>query len=131
MTNVEVTKEFTFDAAHSLPGYRGDCGRLHGHTYKLEITVDGGVNQWTGMVCDFKDLKAMVQDCILRHLDHSHLNEIGLRGFPSMMPTAEKMVVWMAEVLHDNIFKSNLPFQLRRVRLWETPTSHATWSRVK
>lgn len=116
-----VTKETTFDSAHYLPDYQGDCGHLHGHTYKLQITL--GVDEPsfleydTGMIADFKDLKEIIQtrlDC----LDHNCLNKI------IQNPTAENLVLWIRSQIIDD-----LP-DLYSIRLWETPTSFAEWRRV-
>ena len=117
---ISVTKIWTFDSAHRLPNYRGKCANLHGHTYKLEVTVVGPM-QANGMVLDFSLLSRFVKDEIVEKLDHAYLNDI----FEN--PTAEMMVCWIRDVLKSNWSIEALPGTLSRVRLWETPTSYATW----
>lgn len=68
-----LSREFTFDAAHSLPDYPGKCARIHGHTYTLIVTVEGDLDQ-SGMVMDFFKIKEIVED-ILAPLDHHYLND--------------------------------------------------------
>ena len=121
--HVEVVKEFTFDAAHYLPGYKGPCGRLHGHTWKLQVGVTGHIDGQTGMVMDFKDLKATVQDEVISVLDHTCLNEYDpdRASFPNLKPTAEFMLCWLVTVL-----KARLP-NITFIRLYESATSYAEW----
>lgn len=118
-----VTKIFHFEAAHSLPDYKGACHNLHGHSYKLEVTVGGRVQahgEKKGMIIDFKDLKSVVHKFILNKLDHSNLNEM----FDN--PTAEDMVRYIGNVLYP-VFKSEA-LELVRVRLWETNDSYAEYT---
>ena len=68
-----VLKEFEFDAAHYLPEYNGKCERLHGHTYKLVVKVQGTPDH-EGMVIDFIRLKNIVKENVLVHLDHACIN---------------------------------------------------------
>jgi len=126
--DVMVVKEFTFDAAHFLPGYAGACGSLHGHTYRLQVGIKGEVDPEFGMVIDFSTLKNDVFAAVICRLDHSFLNEpvnpnIYVPGFPMHMPSAENMVLWIRDRLLDRFSPKYLAF----VRLWETPTSYAEW----
>src|SRR2546421_12500234 len=75
---VSLWKEFTFEAAHRLPGVPTGhkCARLHGHSYRLIVHVSGDVDPVTGMVIDFADVKAAVKPLIEAHLDHYYLNEV-------------------------------------------------------
>lgn len=121
---VTVVKEFTFDAAHYLPGYEGACQNLHGHTYRLQVGFKGEVDEKTGMVIDFSQIKKQIGKLVNR-LDHAYLNQIDFMYFPKEMPTAENMVVWLV----NRIQTAPLDFvkQLEFVRLYETPTSYAEW----
>jgi len=110
-----VTKEFTFDAAHKLTKYHGKCEKLHGHTYKLQVTVEGQPDD-EGMVMDFVELKTLVTKKVLDKLDHSYLNDL-LEN-----PSAENIAVWIWEQLKNDV-KGNL----YEVKLWETPTSFVTY----
>lgn len=124
MTAISVTKIFKFDAAHFLPEHSGKCADLHGHTYRLEVTVarkDGGLvaeGSSAGMVIDFSDLKAIVQREIIEKVDHKMLNDI----FP-FRTTAENMVIRFYEVLEQQL--TPLDVEILKLRLWETQTSFA------
>ena len=89
-----VLKEFEFDAAHYLPEYNGKCERLHGHTYKLVVKVQGTPDH-EGMVIDFIRLKNIVKENVLVHLDHACINDI----LPQ--PSAENISVWVWNKLKD------------------------------
>lgn len=125
---VEVTKEFTFDSCHQLLAYQGACERLHGHTYKLQVTVQGKVDH-RGIVIDFKDLKKEVNRLIIDNLDHYNLNDK-----LEMNTTAENMVVYFYELLEkyfeDVSIQEERYITLREVKLWETPTSYASYRGV-
>lgn len=89
-----VTKEFTFDAAHHLTKYYGKCERIHGHTYKLLVTVSGEI-QKNDMIIDFIILKRVVNKHILQYLDHHDLNEI------LDNPTTESLALWIWKKLEN------------------------------
>ena len=108
-----LTKEFAFDAAHKLLNYKGPCGRLHGHTYRLRVTISGAV-QKNGMVMDFADLKKIVTERVLAKLDHTYLNRV------IKQPTAENIVSWIWHQV-----EKYLP--LYEIKLWETPNSFVTY----
>ena len=113
-----VTKEFTFDAAHKLTDYHGKCENLHGHTYKLHVTVKGAVKK-NGLVMDFVELKKIVNEKILDKLDHAYLNDF----FKN--PSAEIIVKWIWNNIKD---LKKYGVQLYEVKLWETPTSFVTYN---
>jgi len=102
---MRLCREFYFDAAHFIPNYKGKCEQLHGHTYKLEIVIEGDVKK-DGMVVDFAKMKDIVEATVLEKLDHQALNEL----FEN--PTAEHILNWIAGQL-----KGKLP--LSSIRLWE------------
>lgn len=109
-----IFKEFTFEAAHRLPyvpeGHK--CGRLHGHSFRVEAHVQGPVDAARGWVCDFADVKVAFQP-LLDRLDHTYLNEIpGLAN-----PTSENLARWIWREL-----SSSLP-GLARIVVRETCTS--------
>jgi 6-pyruvoyltetrahydropterin/6-carboxytetrahydropterin synthase len=110
---MEIFREFTFEAAHRLPqvpdGHK--CARLHGHSYRVELHVEGTVGTDTGWVMDFADLKAAFRP-LHQHLDHYYLNEVdGLEN-----PTSENLARWIWDRL-----KTSLPLSAVVVR--ETCTS--------
>ena len=125
---VSVTKEFTFDSCHQLKEYVGACARLHGHTYKLQVTVEGELDK-IGMVVDFKELKAYVDGMIIKSLDHYNLND--KLWFNT---TAENMSVYFFELLSKFFIevseREGRYIALTEVKLWETPTSFASYKGV-
>lgn len=119
-----VTKLFEFEACHHLPHYDGACHNIHGHSYKLEVTVGGQIvtdekDPKCGMILDFKDLKAIVKEVAVNKYDHSNLNNF----FPN--PTAEIMV---KQIAVDIMSKLPSGVFLVSCKLWETSTSYAEWN---
>lgn len=93
---MEIFREFTFEAAHRLPGVPSEhkCARLHGHSYLLEVHIAGEVDPTRGWVMDFADIKAAVRP-VIDQLDHYYLNEVpGLEN-----PTSENIARWAWEKL--------------------------------
>lgn len=107
-----ISKEFKFDSAHFLPWHIGLCRNMHGHTYRLIVSIVGDLNE-NAVVIDFSDLKKIVQKNVIDVLDHHCLNNIVKN------PTAENLVIWILETLKDKI-----KFRSLTVRLYETPTSY-------
>ena len=124
--SVLISKEFTFDSAHHLHAYDGKCQNLHGHTYKLQVIMNGKPD-YRGIVIDFAEIKRMTKERIINRLDHKYLNEV----LPLMNTTAENMVVWIYEELNQALLEEGLApnIKLEEVRLWETPTSYAAVTR--
>jgi 6-pyruvoyltetrahydropterin/6-carboxytetrahydropterin synthase len=139
---IRITKEFKFEMAHALHGYDGLCKNIHGHSYKLLVTVKGEIkndsgNAKDGMVLDFDILKSIVKPEIIKKYDHSLvLNgnsshaEIDLSAFEKVFflpyqPTSENLVADFALKI-----KSKLPegIELYKVILSETATSFAEWN---
>lgn len=123
---IKVTKIFMFEACHHLPYYEGACHRLHGHSYKLEVTVGGGIETDNsksnyGMVIDFKDLKKIVKEVIDKY-DHSNLNDF----FDN--PTAELMVRHIAVEITSKLPKGVF---LVSCKLWETNSSYAEFDALE
>lgn len=114
---VSVTKCFGFEAAHHLPDYEGACNRLHGHSYKLQVTVSGSVDEMSGMIVDFGVLKTVVNEQIVNRYDHQYLNDFFKK------PTAENMVQSFFRELSYKF--SNMGLTLESVKLWETESSFA------
>lgn len=111
-----ITKEFTFAAAHRLTEYRGKCENMHGHTYKLHVSVEGEIRK-DGLVIDFVDLKNFVKERVINKLDHSNLNDL----FEN--PTTELIAKWIWTRLNDieNV-------KLKEIKLWESPVSFVTYN---
>lgn len=109
-----LKKEFTFDAAHRLERYRGKCEALHGHTYRLAVTLEGYRDN-DDMVFDFTELKKLVTAKVLDRLDHAYLNDV------MDQPTAENIALWIWDELDNQIDRQNC--KLHSVQVWETATS--------
>jgi len=143
MTKIRVTKEFTFEMAHALWNYDGPCRNIHGHSYKLYVTVFGNTlldNTSTklGMVMDFSELKKIVKKYVIDYFDHSVVisskaGELELTNIREMFdkfyvvdyqPTCENLVIHMADILKEKIPNGINLFSLR---LCETATSYAEW----
>jgi 6-pyruvoyltetrahydropterin/6-carboxytetrahydropterin synthase len=113
---MRVRKQFAFEAAHVLPHHAGKCSRLHGHSYRVDVAVDGPLHAGgpaSGMVIDFDAVGEVVQREILARLDHRSLNDI------LDNPTSELIALWIWERL-----APALP-GLAEVVLWETATACA------
>ncbi len=113
-----ITKSFAFDSAHNLIRYKGKCEKLHGHTYRLDVTVRGKLSK-DDMVIDFVDLKNIVKNNVIKFLDHSYLNDL------IEQPSAENIAFWIWSKL-EPLIESNR-YRLYELKLWETPTSFVTF----
>lgn len=144
MANIRITKQFSFETGHALYGYDGKCKNVHGHSYKLDVTVIGQPisdtsNVKFGMVIDFGDLKKIVKEEIVDVFDHATVfnkntphvelaKELEDRGHNVLLvnyqPTSEMMVIDFAEKI-----KNRLPnnIKLHSLKLSETATSYAQW----
>ena len=111
----DVSVEQSFSAAHRLMGYKGKCENMHGHNWKVRLSVSKKTLDQQGMVIDFSELKNELNDMLMK-LDHKVLNEIPY--FKKINPTSENI----AKYIHDNLKLKNL-----RVSVWETDTSCATY----
>jgi 6-pyruvoyltetrahydropterin/6-carboxytetrahydropterin synthase len=112
---MKVSKTFTFHSAHFLPNHP-TCGKMHGHTYKLEVTLEG--RNLFGIVADFKTIAVMVEFHVVDKLDHRLLNDI------LSYPTAENIAQWIWKQVQRNMsrfFQDKV--KLISVKLWETETS--------
>ena len=143
MKKVRVSKEFNFEMAHALWNYDGLCRHIHGHSYKLLISIigepiSGSSSPKLGMVMDFGDLKALVKGPIVDFFDHALvINREAEKHIPEepnemyekvhlvdFQPTCENLVIYIAEKV-----KALLPagIGLFSVKLYETATSYAEW----
>jgi 6-pyruvoyltetrahydropterin/6-carboxytetrahydropterin synthase len=134
MPRAVVTRRVHFNAAHRLYNPRwsdtdnervfGVCNNpnFHGHNYNLEVSVEGDIDPETGYVLDINRLKAIVQDCLVRHLDHKNLN-VDVPWFRDLIPSAENIAVVCWRVLAPAV----APARLLRVRLWETERNYVDY----
>ena len=135
---LKVTKTISFDAAHMLTGHQGLCRNLHGHTYRVDVTVNQRPDEAGDMVIDFKDLKLVCEEVILSRFDHAFIydemspveNEIAsvLKKYDMrtvVLPfrsTAENLARYFFLLLRDQISG------VASVKVWETPKSVAEYS---
>jgi 6-pyruvoyltetrahydropterin/6-carboxytetrahydropterin synthase len=103
-----LRKEYGFEAAHFIYNHPGKCRNLHGHSYKLFVNLEGAVNTETGMIIDFDDLSKVVNERVIKKLDHHFLNDL----IP--LSTAENISVWIW-----NELSAHLP-GLCQIELYET-----------
>ncbi len=112
--------EGSFSSAHNLRGYKGKCEELHGHNWRVEITVKSYRLDKIGMVLDFKFMKKTLNDC-LDKMDHKYLNK--LTFFKKVNPTSENIAEYVYKKL-----KTQIPL-LASVTVWENSTSCATYEK--
>ena len=139
---IQLTKIFHFEAAHAIQGYDGACRHIHGHSYKLQVTVAPIHNNddyipAPGFVMDFKEIKKLVMQHVINKFDHKLiLSESFLSSYPHhtqqenlvkwpFEPTAENMLLYsrscLAAVLPEEV-------KLLRLKIWETNNSYAEWT---
>ncbi|MDG1714357.1 6-carboxytetrahydropterin synthase [Lacinutrix sp.] len=144
MGNIRITKLFSFETGHALYGYDGKCKNVHGHSYKLSVTVFGrpisdNTNVKFGMVIDFTDLKKIVKEEIVEVFDHATVfnkntphvelaKELSDRGHNVLLvdyqPTSEMMVIDFAKKIQKRLPEN---IQLHSLKLQETDSSYAEW----
>ena len=144
MARIRLTKEFTFESAHALEGYDGKCRHIHGHSYRFYVTVIGEpvtdpANPKCGMVMDFGELKALVNEEVVEPMDHAFVmrrtesadavDRVLCEGFGNVVlvdyqPTCENMLADFAERI-----SRRLPagVALYSLKMYETATSFAEW----
>ncbi|MFT5626987.1 MAG: 6-pyruvoyltetrahydropterin/6-carboxytetrahydropterin synthase [Dokdonia sp.] len=144
MSNIRITKQFSFETGHALYGYDGKCKNVHGHSYRLDVTVIGqpiseSTNVKFGMVIDFTDLKKIVKEEIVDVFDHATVfnkntphvelaRELQKRDHNVLLvdyqPTSEMMVIDFADKIQKRL-PNNIT--LHSLKLQETATSYAQW----
>jgi len=120
----EVSVEQSFAAAHALRNYKGACENLHGHNFKVLVTVEGPKLDDAGMLVDFLDVKASMQNVILA-LDHRFLNEIP--PFDVLNPSAENIAEYFYQQMSPGLAAAPVPVRIREVKVWETDIQSATY----
>ncbi|AEF94204.1 queuosine biosynthesis protein QueD [Desulfotomaculum nigrificans CO-1-SRB] len=122
----QLTVNSKFSAAHSLCGYPGDCARLHGHTWNVQVKVKGNNLDHLGMLVDFKAIKKLLAE-VVDQLDHSFLNEIPGFGQDGMNPTAENLAYYIYKKLKNPIAGIREGVTLQEISVWESPDAYATY----
>ncbi|MBU1127831.1 MAG: 6-carboxytetrahydropterin synthase QueD [Candidatus Omnitrophica bacterium] len=118
---VEVSAEF--NSAHNLIGYKGKCEALHGHNWKVKVSVRSDDLDEVGMVVDFKILKQRLNN-VIDKLDHKYLNDLGY--FNKTNPTSENIARYIYESMSEDAASPNVA----SVTVWETDSASATYSRA-
>lgn len=136
-----LTKIFTFEMAHAIDGYNGMCKNIHGHSYKLHVTVGASCNEEEfiappGFLLDFKDLKKIVSTAVVELFDHKLVLSQNYIAKHPEVNEQENLVIWQAEPTAENLLlymkrliKKELPppVELLEMKLYETQNSYATW----
>lgn len=107
-----------FSSAHFLRDYKGKCEAIHGHNYKVEVSLKSNELQKNGILIDFTDLKKDLKE-ILRYLDHKNLND--LEEFKTENPTSENIAKFIFDKMKQK-YKI-----VSKVRIWETEKQYAEY----
>lgn len=138
---LSITKIFRFEAAHAIYRYTGDCARIHGHSYELHVTISAknpvdNFISGTGIMMDFKELKTLVQNSVIKTLDHklilskAYLSETKVQFSADELvefdaePTAENLLLFLRKQISIVLPES---VHLHSLKIWETRDSYAEW----
>ena len=132
-----ITKEFQWDCAHFLHDYKltneenkkifGPCNNVHGHLYRLFVTVGSHGNSLTnGMIINFVLLKSMVNELVVKRFDHTNINDDVL--YDNRLTTCENQIQDIWDILDSEFNKMGI--KLRKLKLYETPSSFAELENV-
>ena len=111
-----------FSSAHRLRNYKGKCENLHGHNWKVEVSIASEMLDKTGLVIDFSDIKMHLAH-VLKPLDHAFLNDIAY--FKKNNPTSEHIARYVFEHMKKRVQKNHL--RIAKVTIWESDTACATY----
>ena len=120
----EVSVDETFAAAHNLRGYKGKCENLHGHNYKVRVTLSGKEVDSVGLLYDFVHLKQVIQS-VIRSLDHKYLNE--LPPFDVLNPSAENIARYIYDQAAKQLHQAPNGAQVSSITVWESDVTAATY----
>lgn len=122
----EVSVEQTFAAGHALRHYKGKCENVHGHNYRVRVTVEGRQLNSIGLLVDFVEVKKSLR-VIMERLDHQFIND--LPPFIELNPSAENLAKYFYDELRPMVSSTNDrgPVWIAEVRIWETDTSIAAY----
>jgi 6-pyruvoyltetrahydropterin/6-carboxytetrahydropterin synthase len=120
----EVSVDETFAAAHNLRGYKGKCEDLHGHNYRVRVTLAGEEVDSLGLLYDFVHLKQVIQG-VIRSLDHKYLNE--LSPFDVLNPSAENIARYIYDQTAKQLHQAPKGAGVSSITVWETDVTAATY----
>lgn len=112
-----------FASAHSLRGYPGDCAKLHGHNWKIEVQISGSQLNDIGMIVDFKEIKRHAKE-VIKELDHTFLNDHP--HFKDVNPTAENIAVYLFRSIQSRIESEQVA--MHSITVWENDRNCVTYS---
>ena len=118
----EISVDYTFAAGHALRNYKGKCENVHGHNYKVRVTLSGAKLNADGLLMDFVELRAEIKK-LVEKLDHHFLNEIP--PFDKLNPSAENLAEYICGEIEPRAQSQDLHVQ--GVTVWETDTTSATY----
>jgi 6-pyruvoyltetrahydropterin/6-carboxytetrahydropterin synthase len=119
-----LTIEETFASAHQLRGYQGKCENLHGHSWKVELSVKGEKLNDIGLLIDFQELKVILRE-ITAYLDHKNINE--LPPFDRENPSSENMARYIYEEVEKRLARKAPEIKLHSITVWNRPLLAATY----
>lgn len=135
---ISITKEFTFETAHRISNHPGACKHIHGHSYRLLVTVSADQIKENDMIIDFKDLKQIVNDEVIDFFDHALLlkrNEENSKFSQQLdskifwmefEPTVERLIDYIRIQIQQAL---NEPVFLKKLKLFETASSFGEWEK--
>ncbi len=118
----EVSVEQTFAAGHALRNYRGKCENVHGHNYRVQITMAGPKLDEIGLLVDFVEVKNLMGE-VIDYLDHQFIND--LAPFDAINPSAENMAKYFYDRVSAGLKSGDV--RISEVKIWETDTSSAVY----
>ncbi len=119
-----LTVEDTFASAHQLRGYKGKCENLHGHNWKVVLSVQGAQLNDTGLLVDFHDLKSALKS-VITELDHKNLCDVPY--FSQINPSSENIARYIADRIRPALEKTAPHVKIESVAVWESETSRCTY----
>jgi 6-pyruvoyltetrahydropterin/6-carboxytetrahydropterin synthase len=120
----QVSVEETFSAGHALRGYRGKCENVHGHNYRVRVTVEGPRLDAIGLLCDFTELKQVMRG-IIGGLDHQFMND--LEAFRTVNPSAENLAKYFYDEVSRQMRALPAGARITDIVVWETDTASARY----
>lgn len=120
----EITVEESFAAGHALRGYQGKCENVHGHNYKVRVTLEGKKLDAVGLLYDFHELRKIVRN-LIQVIDHRFLNEVP--PFDVENPSAENMAKYFYQGVKKYLAAVPDGVQVQQVTVFETEATNATY----
>jgi 6-pyruvoyltetrahydropterin/6-carboxytetrahydropterin synthase len=120
----QVSVEETFSSGHALRGYKGKCENVHGHNYRVQVTLAGPQLDSIGLLVDFTELKRVVRG-IIAEIDHQFLND--LEPFKTVNPSAENLAKYFYDEMHRQLTVLPAGAGITEVTVWETDTASAQY----